>query len=54
MIWMEVVTEKGKEARREFLLGPEGSWTHGMRSLHGGGRMPADFGELFKRMGLKA
>lgn len=53
MLWMEVVAEKGKEPRREFLLGPEGDWTHGMRSLHGGGRMEADFGALFKKMGLK-
>lgn len=54
-LWLEVTPDKeGKEdAKREFLLGAQGKWKHGCRSLRTTGRMKADFTAFAKKIGVK-
>lgn len=52
ILWLEL-TPKNREnpaEKREFLLGPQGSWKHGCRSLKFNGTMPADFNLFIKRI----
>lgn len=50
-VWLEVTTgAKPEETKREFLIGPQGNWKHGCRSLKTSGRMPADFSLFIKRI----
>jgi hypothetical protein len=52
VIWLEVTpgpSGSPAKAKREFLLGPQGNWKHGCRSLKASeGKISADFRQLIK------
>lgn len=54
-LWLEVTPGKTaeEEPKREFLLGPQGNWKHGCRSIKSVGRMEANITEFIKRAGLQ-
>lgn len=54
ILWLEVTPGRDKEpTKREFLVGAQGKWKHGCRSLSFVGRMPADFTAFMKRAEIK-
>ena len=53
-LWLEVSPDKSSGTiKRELLLGAQGNWKHGCRSIQNGGRMEANMTAFIKKAGLK-
>lgn len=54
MVWLEMTPGKGSEkTKREFLIGPQGNWKGGCRSIQDTGRIDASVTEFIRRAGIK-